>query len=181
MPSALVPLAEGFEEIEAVTIVDVLRRGGVDVVTVGLKSATVKGSHQIALIADRMLDRVDPADFDLIVLPGGPGTYKLNDDPRIATMLKQHAQAGKLTAAVCAAPLVLSNAGLLVDKKATSFPSVQSQLRVGEYMTVPVVVDNRIVTSRGPGTAMAFALKLVELLMGKAVATKLAEDMLFQV
>jgi 4-methyl-5(b-hydroxyethyl)-thiazole monophosphate biosynthesis len=178
MPSALVPLAEGFEEIEAVTIVDVLRRGGVDVITAGLESAIVEGSHQMTIIADRVLDRIDPTTFDLIVLPGGPGTYKLKEDPRIADMLKQHAQAGKLTAAVCAAPLVLSEAGLLEGKKATSFPSVREQLQVGEYLTVPVVVDGQIVTGRGPGTAMAFALKLVEILMGADVAAKLAENML---
>jgi 4-methyl-5(b-hydroxyethyl)-thiazole monophosphate biosynthesis len=178
MPSALVPLAEGFEEIEAVTIVDVLRRGGVDVITAGLESAIVEGSHQMTVIADRVLDRIDPTTFDLIVLPGGPGTYKLKEDPRIADMLKQHAQAGKLTAAVCAAPLVLSEAGLLEGKKATSFPSVREQLQVGEYLTVPVVVDGQIVTGRGPGTAMAFALKLVEILMGADVAAKLAENML---
>jgi 4-methyl-5(b-hydroxyethyl)-thiazole monophosphate biosynthesis len=93
-------------------------------------------------------------------------------------MLKQHAQADKLTAAVCAAPLVLSDAGLLEGKKATSFPSVREQLQVGEYLTVPVVVDGQIVTGRGPGTAMAFALKLVEILMGADVAAKLAENML---
>jgi protein deglycase len=179
MPSALVPLAEGFEEIEAVTIIDVLRRGGVEVITAGLGSAIVEGSHQMTIIADRVLDRVDPTTFDLIVLPGGPGTYRLKEDPRIADMLKQHAQAGKLTAAVCAAPLVLSEAGLLEGKKATSFPSVKEQLQVGEYLPVPVVVDGQIVTGRGPGAAMAFALKLVEILMGEAAATKLAKDMVY--
>jgi protein deglycase len=179
MPSALVPLVEGFEEIEAVTIVDVLRRGGVEVITAGLESAIVEGSHQMTIIADRVLDRIDPTTFDLIVLPGGPGTYKLKEDPRIADMLKQHAQAGKLTAAVCAAPLVLSEAGLLEGKKATSFPSVKEQLQVGEYLPVPVVVDGQIVTGRGPGTAMAFALKLVEIMMGEAAATKLAKDMVY--
>ena len=180
MPRALVPLAEGFEEIEAVTIIDVLRRGGIEVVTAGLETAIVEGSHKITLISDRLLAHVDPSTFDLIVLPGGPGTYKLLDDPRIAEMLKQHAQAGKLTAAICAAPLVLSEAGLLVDKKATSFPSVQNKLQVGEYLTVMVVVDGQIVTGQGPGTAMAFALKLVELLMNQKVANKLAADMIFQ-
>jgi protein deglycase len=179
MPSALVPLAEGFEEIEAVTIIDVLRRGGVEVITAGLESAIVEGSHQMTIIADRVLDRVDPTTFDLIVLPGGPGTYKLKEDPRITDMLQQHSQAGKLTAAVCAAPLVLSEVGLLEGKKATSFPSVREQLQVGEYLPVPVVVDGQIVTGRGPGTAMAFALKLVEILMGEDVATKLAQDMVY--
>jgi protein deglycase len=181
MPRALVPLAEGFEEIEAVTIIDVLRRGGIDVVTAGLETAIVEGSHKITLISDRLLAHVDPTTFDLIVLPGGPGTYKLKDDPRIADMLKQQAQTGKLIAAVCAAPLVLSEAGLLANKKATSFPSVQDKLLVAEYLAVPVVVDGQVVTGRGAGTAMAFALKLVELLTDRTVANKLAADMIFQV
>lgn len=180
MPRALVPLAEGFEEIEAVTIIDVLRRGDIDVVTAGLETAIVEGSHRITLISDRLLAHVDPLTFDLIVLPGGPGTYKLKDDPRIADMLKQQSQAGKLIAAICAAPLVLSEAGLLADKKATSFPSVQNKLQVGEYLTVPVVVDGQVITGRGAGTAMAFALKLVELLTDQTVANKLATDMIFQ-
>jgi protein deglycase len=180
MPRALVPLAEGFEEIEAVTIIDILRRGGIEVVTAGLETAIVEGAHKITLISDRLLAHVDPSSFDLIVLPGGPGTYQLKDDPRIVDMLKRQAEAGKLTAAVCAAPLVLSEAGLLRDKKATSYPSVQDKLQVGEYLTVPVVVDGQVVTSQGAGTAMAFALKLVELLMDKTVANKLAADTIFQ-
>ena len=180
MPRALVPLAEGFEEIEAVTIIDVLRRGGIVVVTASLESAIVEGSHKIALISDRLLAHIDPSEFDLIVLPGGPSTYKLKDDPRIIDMLKQQAAAGKLTAAVCAAPLVLSEAGLLVDKKATSFPSVENQLKVGEYLAMPIVVDGQVVTGRGAGTAMAFALKLVELLTDRSVANKLAAELIFQ-
>ncbi|CAN1209666.1 DJ-1 family glyoxalase III [Tumidithrix helvetica PCC 7403] len=177
MPTALVPLAEGFEEIEAITIIDVLRRGGVEVLTVGLESVVVEGAHNITLMADRLLEYADPNDFDAIVLPGGPGTYKLKADPRIIDMLQKQSAARKYTAAVCAAPVILSEAGLLKGKRATSFPSVQGDLEVGEYLAVPVVVDGLVITSRGPGTVMAFALKLVELLQGEAIATKLASDM----
>lgn len=178
MSTALVPLAEGFEEIEAITIIDVLRRGGVDVVTVGLDSAIVTGSHGITVMADQILEHINSEQFDLIVLPGGPGTYKLKEDGRIAEILKQQVAADKLVAAVCAAPVVLSAAGLLKGKRVTSFPSVQKDLEVAEYLTFPVVVDGKLVTSRGPGTVMAFALKLVELMQGQETASKLASDMI---
>lgn len=180
MPRALVPLAEGFEEIEAVTIIDVLRRADVEVVTAGLDSAIVAGAHDIIMMADRVLEHVDATSFDVIVLPGGPGTANLKKDDRIIAMLKQQATAGKLVAAICAAPVVLSAAGLLQGKRVTSYPSVHQDLDAGEYLAVPVVVDGQVVTSRGPGTAIAFALKLVEILCGQEVATKLAASMVFE-
>ena len=179
MSTALVPLAEGFEEIEAITIIDVLRRAGVEVMTVGLESAIVTGAHGIVVMADQILEHAKPDQFDLIVLPGGPGTSNLKADDRIAAILTQQVVADKLVAAICAAPVVLSAAGLLKGKRATSFPSVQQDLEVGEYLSVPVVVDGKVVTSRGAGTAMAFALKLVELLQGQEVADKLATDMIY--
>ena len=178
MPSVLVPLFEGFEEIEAITIIDVLRWAHVEVITASLAMQTVIGAHAIAVIADKLLDEVDPSQFDAIVLAGGTGTFRLSEDPRIAKMLIAHAKANKLVAAICAARTVLSAAGLLKDKRATSFPSVKDQMQVAEYLTVPVVVDGNVVTSRGAGTAMAFALKLVEILQGEAITNKLAVDMI---
>jgi 4-methyl-5(b-hydroxyethyl)-thiazole monophosphate biosynthesis len=178
MTTVLVPLFEGFEEIEAITIIDVLRRAGVDVTTASLAAQTVIGAHAIAIIADTLLDQVDPSKFDAIVLAGGAGTFRLREDPRIAKMLIAHDSANKLVAAICAAPSVLSAAGLLKDKRATSFPSVKSQMQVAEYLEIPVVVDRNVVTSRGAGTAMAFALKLVEILQGAAISNKLAIDMI---
>ncbi|WP_271253928.1 DJ-1 family glyoxalase III [Pseudanabaena sp. Chao 1811] len=178
MPTALVPLFEGFEEIEAITIIDVLRRGNIEVVTASLAEQTVMGAHAIAIIADKLLDEVDASKFDAIVLAGGAGTFRLREDHRIASILKTQAAANKLVAAICAAPTVLSNAGLLRGKQATSFPAVKEQLEVGEYLELPVVVDGNVVTSRGAGTAMAFALKLVEILQGEAIANKLAKDMI---
>ena len=178
MPTALVPLFEGFEEIEAITIIDVLRRGNVEVITAGLSSINVMGAHAIAIIADTLLDTVRQQQFDAIVLAGGAGTFRLREDPRIAEILIQQTKANKLVAAICAAPTVLSNAGLLKGKRATSFPAVREQLELGEYLEVPVVMDGNVVTSRGAGTAMAFALKLVALLQGEAIANKLSADMI---
>lgn len=178
MKTVLVPLFKGFEEIEAITIIDVLRRADIEVVTASLETKTVIGAHAIAIIADKLLDEVDASKFDAIALAGGVGTFRLREDPRIAPILIAHAKTNKLLAAICAAPTVLSAAGLLKGKRATSFPVVKSQLEVGEYLEIPVVVDGNIVTSRGAGTAMAFALKLVEILQGEAIANKLAVDMI---
>ena len=179
MPTVLVPLFEGFEEIEAITIIDVLRRADIKVTTAGLNTQMVMGAHAIAVIADHILDEeIDTSAFEAIVLAGGAGTFRLREDPRISQMLLAQAAENKLIGAICAAPTVLSAAGLLKNKRATSFPSVQSQLEVGEYLSIPVVVDGNVVTSRGAGTAMAFALKLVEILCGQAIATKLATDMI---
>ncbi|WP_434683859.1 DJ-1 family glyoxalase III [Pseudanabaena minima] len=178
MIRVLIPLFEGFEEIEAVTVIDVLRRGEIEVVTAGLVTTTVMGAHAITIIADTLLDQVDASQFDAIVLAGGAGTFQLREDPRIAKMLIAHAAANKLVAAICAAPSVLSTAGLLKDKRATSYPSVKAQMQVAEYLTIPVVVDGNVATSRGPGTAMAFALKLAEILQGAEIANKLATDMI---
>jgi len=178
MPTVLVPLFTGFEEIEAITIIDVLRRADIEVITASLDELTVMGAHAIAIIADKLLDQVESHTFDAIVLPGGAGTFRLREDPRIAQMLIAHTHAQKLVAAICAAPTVLSGAGLLKDKRATSFPAVKTQLQVGEYLEIPVVVDGNLVTSRGAGTAMVFALKLVEILKGAVIAEKLANDMI---
>jgi 4-methyl-5(b-hydroxyethyl)-thiazole monophosphate biosynthesis len=178
MPNVLVPLFEGFEEIEAITIIDVLRRAGVELTTAGLDTQTVIGGHAIAIIADALLEQVDASQFDAIILAGGAGTFRLREDSSITKMLIAHAAANKLVAAICAAPSVLSAAGLLKDKRATSYPSVKEQMQVAEYLTIPVVIDGNVVTSRGAGTAMAFALKLVEILKGEAIAEKLAKDMI---
>ncbi|MBD2148727.1 DJ-1/PfpI family protein [Pseudanabaena sp. FACHB-1277] len=180
MPTVLVPLFTGFEEIEAITIIDVLRRADIEVITASLDELTVMGAHAIAIIADKSLDQVESHIFDAIALPGGAGTFRLREDPRVAKMLTAHTHAQKLVAAICAAPTVLSAAGLLKDKRATSFPAVKSQLQVGEYLESPVVVDGNVVTSRGAGTAMAFALKLVEILNGAAIADQIATSMIVQ-
>jgi 4-methyl-5(b-hydroxyethyl)-thiazole monophosphate biosynthesis len=185
MCQALVPLFDGFEEIEAITIIDVLRRAQIEVVTASLGDRHVVGAHAIAVIADQTIAELNPGNadivsrFEAIVLPGGAGTLRMRQDPRIMQLVTDFAKSQKLVAAICAAPTVLSDAGLLKDKCATSYPAMRSQMDVAEYSLQPVTVDANIVTSRGAGTAMPFALKLVAILKGQELADRLAQDMVF--
>lgn len=170
MAKVLVPLAEGCEELEAVTIIDLLRRAGIEVVTAGLKPGIVKASRGTQLVPDTTLDAVLEHEFDMIVLPGGmPGATHLKEDSRIITLLKKMASAGKFTAAICAAPTVLAEAGLLKGKKATSYPGFLDKMALPDThcLTDAVVRDDKVLTSRGPGTAMDFALALIEALSGR--------------
>lgn len=174
-PSVLVPLAQGCEELEAVTIIDLLRRAGIHVVSAGLDDNPVKASRGTVLVPDTTLDTVLAQPFDMIVLPGGqPGADTLRDDSRVQHLLKQQAAAGKYVAAICAAPRALAQAGLLDGRRATSFPgSLEGcPVRNLEYREEPVVVDNKLITSRGPGTAMDFTLSLIELLLGRTARDK---------
>ena len=167
----LVPLAQGCEELEAVTITDLLTRAGFNVVTAGLDDQPVTASRGMVLVPKTSLDKVMQDEFDMIVLPGGlPGADHLNNDPRIHAQLNKLNAAGKPIAAICAAPKVLAGAGLLKGKKATSFPGSipEENLSGVDYQQQPVVIDGNIITSRGPGTAMDFALALIEILAGKA-------------
>jgi 4-methyl-5(b-hydroxyethyl)-thiazole monophosphate biosynthesis len=166
----LVPLAQGCEELEAITVIDLLRRAEIEVVTAGLETGPVTASRGTRLIPDRVLDDVIDESFDMIVLPGGqPGSDNLRDDPRIARLLRRASDAGAYTAAICAAPKVLGAAGLLDGKRATSFPGVldASKFTQTQLLDEPVVVDGKLITSRGPGTAMDFALELIALLAGE--------------
>ncbi len=169
MPRVLVPLAQGCEELEAVTIVDLLRRAGIEVVTAGLDARPVTASRGVRLIPDTSLEQVLGEAFDMVVLPGGqPGSDHLRDDPRIGPLLQRAARSGAFTAAICAAPKVLGHAGLLAGRRATSYPGALAGLDLPgtELSDAPVVVDGKLVTSRGPGTAMDFALELIALLVG---------------
>jgi len=171
MARALVPLAQGCEELEAVTIIDLLRRAGVEVVAAGLQGGPVKASRGVVLLPDAPLDEVMEQEFDLVVLPGGlPGADHLDQDPRIRRLLQRMAAQGRYTAAICAAPKVLAGAGLLDGKRATSYPGVLDRMSLPRVKVdlQPVVRDGQVVTSRGPGTAMDFALELIELLCGAA-------------
>lgn len=165
----LLPLANGFEEIEAINVIDILRRGEVDVVTAGLKDGLVEGSHKIKVLPDTTLDKIDYRDFDGLVLPGGaPGFVNLGNDERILNMAREMDRAGKIVAAICAAPSVLIKAGVLQGRKATVSPSGKAQVEAcASFSEKRVVVDGNLVTSRSPGTALEFALKLVEVLAGK--------------
>ena len=170
MTQVLVPLAQGCEELEAVTVIDLLRRAGITVVTAGLDAELVVASRGTRLLPDTTLDKALEHDYDMVVLPGGqPGADNLNKDVRVRELLKNMANSGKFTAAICAAPAVLARAGLLDGKRATGFPGTLEKF-ASSNITIehhPVVRDGKVITSRGPGTAMDFALELIELLSGK--------------
>jgi|TARA_B110000967_G_scaffold130839_1_gene133676 4-methyl-5(b-hydroxyethyl)-thiazole monophosphate biosynthesis len=170
--TALVPIAEGSEEIELVSIVDVLRRAGVEVTVASANShqkLEITASRGMKITADVMLDDCAKNHYDLIAVPGGlPGSEHLAEHPVLDTMLRAQADQGKLFAAICAAPaLVLASKGLLLNKTATCYPSYQQTLEAKEVdAAARVVVDGNCITSQGPGTALDFALELVEQLCG---------------
>jgi 4-methyl-5(b-hydroxyethyl)-thiazole monophosphate biosynthesis len=165
MKRVLVPLAPGFEEIETVTVVDILRRAGARVTLAATKDGNLEGSRGIHVVPDILLEDVGIDEFDLVVLPGGqPGTSNLQKSERLRIILKTMNRKNKLIAAICAAPLVLQSAGLLKDRITTSHPSVKDELTEAQYSEDRVVVDGNLITSRGPGTAMEFAMQLVEIL-----------------
>ncbi len=171
MASVLVPLAPGCEELEAVTIIDLLRRAGVEVVSAGLDAGPLTASRGVVLVPDTSLDEALRRDYDMVVLPGGgPGAERFDQDPRVERLLRTMADGGRFIAAICAAPKVLARIGLLDGRRATSYPGfVDKMARPGvTYLTDAVVQDGKVITSRGPGTAMDFALHLVEVLAGEA-------------
>lgn len=172
MPSVLIPLANGCEELEAVTLIDLLRRADFTVLTASLtEQQQVLCSRGVRIIADVKLDDVMYDDFDMMILPGGmPGATHLDDDPRVHALLKRLNQAEKAIAAICAAPLVLAHAGLLNGRTITCYPNA---LLASEWPEVTlsddaIVIDSNILTSKGPGTAMDFALAIIEYLSNKA-------------
>lgn len=179
MPTVLVPLLPGFEEIEAITIIDVLRRAEVSVRVGSTRIGPVKGAHEIDVVADTALEDVAAEHLDMIVLPGGmPGAANLARDPIVQRLIKELAAAGKFTCAICAAPMALASAGVHRGKRVTCYPGFEDKLEGGTHVAERVVVDGTVVTSRGPGTALEFALTLVELLRGKVVRGDLARGLL---
>ncbi len=178
--TALVLLADGFEEIEAATPIDVLRRAGVEVTVAGVGKKTPTGAHGIPYTADVELDSVK-GDFDCIVLPGGmPGAKNLGESAKAREMAVKMAGEGRLVASICAAPVFTLGAwGILDGRKATCYPGMEGMLTdKAKFVTDRVVVDGNVTTSRGPGTAMEFALCVAGQLMGDEVAKKVAGDML---
>ncbi len=174
MPTALTLLAEGFEEIEALTVVDLLRRAGVEVTLASLSDQPhVTGRSGITIHADTSLAAVGHHLFDLLFLPGGPGVKNLRADPRVPTVVERHAAADKWLAAICAAPTVLNASGLLEGRRYTAHFSVAGELK-HILADQRVVVDGRILTSRGAGTALDFGLVLVEKLVSAEKAREIA-------
>lgn len=167
-------VGDGFEELELVAPVDVLRRAGVTVVIAALGTRLATGRNGMRLEADAILGDVEAGDFDLLLIPGGPGVAAMREDGRPAVLAAEFAAAGKWVAAICAAPLVLEDAGLLEGKQFTCFLAVREQLV--HALDERVVVDGKIITSRGAGTAMDFGFALVAQLCGQEVAKRIASE-----
>lgn len=182
MPTALVPLVDGFEETEAITTIDILRRAGVEVTTAGVGKRSATGSHDITVETDAVWRDVAGHDYDAIVLPGGPGVPRLNQTEGLHERLRRQAEEGRLVAAICAAPSILADAGLLRGKRAACFPSVEDKLRDGGAQVVQdvVVEDGTLLTSRGVGTALDFACAVAARLAGRETAEDVARKALYQ-
>lgn len=175
-------LADGFEEVEALATVDVLRRCGIEVQTVSISySEEVTGAHGIIVKADKVLDYSMLQDADFLILPGGlPGATNLRDCEALQEVLKQHAAKGGNLAAICAAPMVLGGLGLLEGKEATCYPGFEKYMIGAKPGSLPVVQDGNVITGKGPAFAFAFGLKIAEAIKGKEVARNVAAGMLLQ-
>lgn len=179
MTKILIPIADGFEEIEAITNIDVLRRAGLDVVTAGIGSKTIRGDHGIKVETDIEIADADSDDFTAVVLPGGmPGAANLRESGALLKIIREINESGGLCAAVCAAPIVLEAAGILEGKDATSYPGFGEEMPSANYKEDRVVVDGNIITGRGPGVAMEFALTIVEYLLDAKERAALEDSML---
>lgn len=175
-------LADGFEEIEGLTVVDLLRRAQIYVATVAIgEDYLVQGSNGISVQADELFADADFSDVDVLVLPGGqPGTTHLKEHEGVRAVIKEFAEKEKLIAAICAAPTVLADLGLLEGKRATCYPAVEEELKGAVVTRVPVTVDGNFITSRGLGTAIDFALEIITVLMGKQKALEVAESVVYE-
>lgn len=181
MSKVLVPLAKGFEEIEAVSIIDILRRAEIEVLVASLHdNFLVKGANGIAIEANYHVENIKAQDIDMIVLPGGwDGTYALADDENVQNILKEMDAKGKNIGAICAAPYALNKAGVLKEKY-TCYPSVEDEIKRDGYQgdSAMVVEDANIITSRGPATAICFALSIVKKLKGEEVYNSIKSGVL---
>ena len=179
MKKACVLLAEGFEEIEALTVSDIIRRANITCDLVSIDAKVVKSSHGVVIESDKIFD--ESMEYDLVVLPGGmPGAANLRDDERVIKFIKKQNEEGKLIGAICAAPIVLGKADLTNGRNITSYPGYEDELPNCNYLEDSVVVDNNIITSRGPATSMAFAYKLLEKLGYGDKAEAIASGMLYK-
>jgi len=183
MANVYVFTAEGFEEIEGLTVVDLMRRAGAKVQMVSISDGlAVKGSHGIEIKADIFFDDADYGQADLLVLPGGmPGTLNLQAHEGLEKLLLKFDSGKKYLAAICAAPIILSGLGMLKGRKACAYPSFEDQLDCAEVLKVPVVSDGHITTGRGMGAAIPFALRLAEILCGKEKSEEVGASIVYNV
>jgi len=174
----MVPLANGFEEIEALVVVDVLRRANIMVDTIGVIGSVIEGAHGVRVMVDKTLNQISDNEYDAIILPGGsPGYQNLGRSSKLMDIVKNFNKQGKLIGAICGAPTILAKEGLLDDKKATVYPGYEKMLSYPRGNSV--VIDDNIITSQGPGTAIEFALKIVEKLLDKNTSERLKKELVF--
>lgn len=181
MKKAYVFAAQGVEEIECLTQVDLLRRAGIEVIICAVgKDLTIQGSHGISFRADVPIEDADVKDADALILPGGmPGTLNLKKNQRVRAAVQAYDREKKLVAAICAAPTVLSDCGVLNGRAATCYPGLEEQLTGAKFRTDAVVLDGHILTSRGLGTAISFALAIVAYLKDRKAADELAKKIVY--
>ena len=181
MKNVLLFLADGFEEIEALATVDVLRRAGVQVTTVSINpTELVTGAHGIPVMADVVYELAEFAEADMLVLPGGkPGAANLDAHEGLRAAISAHAEAGKWLAAICAAPMVYGHMGLLNGKNATCYPGFEGELAGAAYTAAPVEKDGNIITGKGPAVVLPFAYALAEVLVGEEVVAQVKNGMLY--
>ena len=171
-------LTNGFEEVEAITPIDIMRRAGLSVKTAAVAdSLTVVGSHDIPVTADIMIDDVDTADMEALILPGGPGHTNLDDSVKVHKLIDYAVENNILLAAICASPSILGKKGILSGKKATAFPGFEQFLLGAEVLPDKSVCDGKIITAKGAGASAEFGFMLTETLAGKEMADKLRESM----
>ena len=181
MKTVLLFLADGFEEIEALATVDVLRRAGVQVTTVSINpTGLVTGAHGIPVMADVLFEQAQYADADMLILPGGmPGAANLDAHEGLRRLITAHAEAGKWLAAICAAPMVYGHMGLLSGRKATCYPGFEGELAGAAYTAAPVEKDGNIITGKGPAVVLPFAYALSEVLVGEEIVAQVKAGMLY--
>ncbi len=172
-------LADGFEEIEAIAVIDVLRRADINIKTYSLKNKLVQGAHGITIEADESIETAQQENFTMLILPGGPGVKALKEDPRVGQLLEKQIGGDKYLAAICAAPTVLAEYGMLKGRTVTGYPGTEEKLRGADatFTNSKVVIDGHLITSRGPGTAIDFALEIITALRGTAKSDSVREKL----
>lgn len=181
MKKILVFIADGTEEVEAITVVDYLRRAGIEVDLVSvMKDRQVTGAHDIKIEADYLIDDIDVSSYDGVYSPGGlPGAYNIRDNTRALEIYQEMASGGKIVSALCAGPTVLDKAGLLKDKKFTAYPGFVENINDGTYVDENVVVDQNVITGRGPAIAQEFAFEIIGQLLSEEKKKEIEEDTLY--
>ncbi|WP_368490666.1 DJ-1 family glyoxalase III [Clostridium sp. BJN0013] len=180
MKKVIILLAEGFEEIEALTCVDVLRRGNIECKICSINSKEdVKGAHGIIVKVDSLLKNINEDEYHAVILPGGmPGAVNLRDNEKVIEIVRKFDRENKIIAAICAAPIVLKKAGIIYNRKVTSYPGFEEELQAYNYSEEIVVQEGNLITSRGPATAVYFTFKILENLVDKNIVENLKKDLL---